>query len=859
MSKDFVFLESENTFINNEITTLITYYSSLKENPSLILKKTSLKGDNIFHTIAKLTNDAPYGEELLLVSKCLEFVFENTNKYGATNLINKINNSFETPVNCAIEANNIFFLKALFINKNIANIAIDDIWDSLQDELPSGDIQKFLLENYFGVELDNFSLCSEKDQEKIIKKMEKNQAFFVMKFFYEHKLNFGVCNSLLAEKIIGYKDLELLSTLTECGIKYFNISSEDLLLMLGWALNENMYDENIVVIKVLLGNTNSWGLAEYNKLIKSLPEICLHSDSRGNNIFHKIASLSQKNNDEKFDQLMYETLGIIINYLNNHDDNQYKENINKNHKFIQPKNIINCANLSQRTAVDIAIEFNRTSFIQALMKIDSSIIYDLEHLDDIDMPLQMRQCINNLKMLEVGIQMEELAFEETRAKKASIMIEMSSKRLLVTMLNLFMEYEIDLNFQSFSYKQDRQSSGACNTLLHKAAQWGDERVVQKLLDRKVNINLQNREGFTPLAIASSLNDDSVTELLLEAGADVNKCTNKGTSILHFAVINNNESFVELLLEKYWIDLDKQDENGNAAMHFAVLLQYWNFQKTACTDILSNIKIINFLFKAKADINIANNNGESPLHLVAMNATQDHKELLTTLLKLNGICINQQDNKGNTAAHYAAVNNNTEMLEMIYSQEIELNRSNKNIPSFFIANNNGFYPLELLSSNDSCDWLGSYLSKFDKWCIGLFKEYYSKGNVIKIINVIEKTDSLFLQEFWPDKEEKTQLCEHQYLIALRLEYLFQSNEVEENKKEKLKLFFKEMQFDESLIMALFECSGELCVYKSVEELECTMHDPLEDEEFVDVDFSTLLNQAVDEELEKIKNIFEKDIE
>lgn len=63
-----------------------------------------------------------------------------------------------------------------------------------------------------------------------------------------------------------------------------------------------------------------------------------------------------------------------------------------------------------------------------------------------------------------------------------------------------------------------------------------------------DLDVQNKEGWTPLMIASSIGNYEICSFLLEKKVDVNKTNNLGNTALHFAASKNHLRVVELLIK-----------------------------------------------------------------------------------------------------------------------------------------------------------------------------------------------------------------------------------------------------------------------------------------------------------------------
>ena len=111
--------------------------------------------------------------------------------------------------------------------------------------------------------------------------------------------------------------------------------------------------------------------------------------------------------------------------------------------------------------------------------------------------------------------------------------------------------------------------GQYNTIpLHSAANFENFEVVKKLLEYDADIDVRDRDGWTPLYWASSgdhFKSDSVLRLLLERGADVNaRAYHNGFTPLHCASENGALEVVRLLLE-HGADIEAVSVDGETAL------------------------------------------------------------------------------------------------------------------------------------------------------------------------------------------------------------------------------------------------------------------------------------------------------
>lgn len=95
---------------------------------------------------------------------------------------------------------------------------------------------------------------------------------------------------------------------------------------------------------------------------------------------------------------------------------------------------------------------------------------------------------------------------------------------------------------------DDQENRDRKTVLHQACSRHDSGVVDLLLTRGANITLTDRNGCTPLMIASKFSKDVILDLLLQHGGnDLNAVNNEGRTALHLSAIECYDKVVTLLI------------------------------------------------------------------------------------------------------------------------------------------------------------------------------------------------------------------------------------------------------------------------------------------------------------------------
>lgn len=109
---------------------------------------------------------------------------------------------------------------------------------------------------------------------------------------------------------------------------------------------------------------------------------------------------------------------------------------------------------------------------------------------------------------------------------------------------------------------------AGNTPIMLASMRGDIKIVQKLLDRGINVNARNLNDETALMMASAGGFTEVVKMLIEANADAARRDSTGNTALAFAAIFGRDEVAKLLISKR-VDVNAADKFGNTALHHAI--------------------------------------------------------------------------------------------------------------------------------------------------------------------------------------------------------------------------------------------------------------------------------------------------
>lgn len=183
-----------------------------------------------------------------------------------------------------------------------------------------------------------------------------------------------------------------------------------------------------------------------------------------------------------------------------------------------------------------------------------------------------------------------------------------------------------------------------------------------------NVNVQDREGNTPLQIAVTLQSLPMVQALLAAPfIDVNPRDKELNSPLHRAVELENLSIVNALLAARTININALNEDNWTPLHVAA--------------INGNTAIALRLIAAGAMVNILNADDRAPMHYAAI---LGNIALIKQLIRANAAsCL--KDLHEQIPLHYAAKNGHTEAARLLLA--------NSRIDSL-VKNENGKTPADL---------------------------------------------------------------------------------------------------------------------------------------------------------------------
>ena len=194
------------------------------------------------------------------------------------------------------------------------------------------------------------------------------------------------------------------------------------------------------------------------------------------------------------------------------------------------------------------------------------------------------------------------------------------------------------------------------TPLHYATDSGNERVIKYLIDAGSDVNMLNNSNQSPLIIAIEADEVNIDliKLLIDTGANINFKDSQGDSPLILAGGQEDLELMRVLLNTPNINVNIVDRYGRTALHQAI--------------ISSNIEMCRLLIEYGADVNIQDNNGDTPL-LKAFKVNEFNLEIVRLLVD-RGAYININDNNNKNVFFYAEIYDNEELIDILKNGRIK---------------------------------------------------------------------------------------------------------------------------------------------------------------------------------------------
>jgi len=165
-------------------------------------------------------------------------------------------------------------------------------------------------------------------------------------------------------------------------------------------------------------------------------------------------------------------------------------------------------------------------------------------------------------------------------------------------------------------------------------------IVKTFLQHDIDVNIQNNKGFTPLMYACQNDNEDVARLLIHHKADINAVNHNNQTALMLSFLEPNRETINLLITN-GANLDIQD-----TLHQDTALTM------ACQHYQNTIIVKDLIIQGKANINLANGDGNTPLILACQNDSINVAKLLVD----HGADVNARNSIDQTSALPVTINN-----------------------------------------------------------------------------------------------------------------------------------------------------------------------------------------------------------
>jgi ankyrin repeat protein len=230
---------------------------------------------------------------------------------------------------------------------------------------------------------------------------------------------------------------------------------------------------------------------------------------------------------------------------------------------------------------------------------------------------------------------------------------------------------------------------------------GSLRDVESILERGVDVNGADKDGTTPLMVASREGQVELVKLLLERGADPDACDGMGMTALSKASARGHQKIVRLFKSMKENGNTCSSDTGGSARVGTVEIDSHVTPNPVREPISENSRLFEFvsgdltikansrgnallkaaskgkfdavelLLKAGVDANTRSNYGNTPLMRAAF---KGHRKIAALLLKM-GADINAENAHGNTALLGAVTAGQVDMVDFLIKKGADLNSAN----------------------------------------------------------------------------------------------------------------------------------------------------------------------------------------
>ena len=180
-------------------------------------------------------------------------------------------------------------------------------------------------------------------------------------------------------------------------------------------------------------------------------------------------------------------------------------------------------------------------------------------------------------------------------------------------------------------------------------------------DLEIDRVLSQWSGYTALSFAAAFGKPETIRPLVEAGADLKHETEEGLSPIHLA--KAPETLRSLLEFRRMIDIDQTASRGQTALHRGIGLS-------------RSLETIKLLVNGGANLNAQDKYRDTPLSIAAR---ENAEEIVSILLKQDGIDVNLGSPAAGAALHWACARGNVDTVKLLVEHDADVNCCVPGIP------------------------------------------------------------------------------------------------------------------------------------------------------------------------------------
>jgi len=191
------------------------------------------------------------------------------------------------------------------------------------------------------------------------------------------------------------------------------------------------------------------------------------------------------------------------------------------------------------------------------------------------------------------------------------------------------------------------------TILSFAAEGGSIEIFKYFVEEVgLGINLQDKEGGSPLIVSAYYGWLNIVKYLIERKANIGQRDKYGRTSLMQAAARGNFDVVSYFIEKVSSDVN--------------LVQKYNIEALMSSVMGNQIKIVQYLVEKKnIDVNLFDQYGQTSLMLAAY---KGHLDIVKYLVEEKGADVNLQDLDGQTALMFAACSGELNVVQYLIEEK-----------------------------------------------------------------------------------------------------------------------------------------------------------------------------------------------